>query len=435
MFLTKIKTAGVALFALAVLGTGLGVGTYRSSAGERAADETGPTTRQVAQRPNPPDSSPLHGVWRVVSVEIDGEKLAPEDNARWVIAERHINRYQGDRSIGRWTYELPAEDEKPATIYLIPPDSRDRMHGIYEIVGDTLRVCYTRTGPPWPGDFSTLPGSGRYLFTLKRTHRAEGRTLPPEKTAAAEERDDRDALQGTWVLAYSERNGAQEGPRAGSGGRFAKWVIGRDTIHWVADPAHQPGRDWHYRIDPQRRPRWFDLSAPDVNLVLRGIYALHGDQLVICLATQTTQQPQNGDPQAVRGTARPRDFTSNDPGGGTYLWILRKDDGTAPGRRAGRGRLALEREALKKEMEEDSAAVVALRKSIEELKQRRAEEDRRRAAEEAARQREEGEVARLLLENIRLRDQLQQLRRELRRLREEQKSLEDRGAQDASPRQ
>jgi RNA polymerase sigma factor (sigma-70 family) len=436
MFLTKLKTVAAALLALTVLGTGLGVGTYRSRAGDPAAEATDLPARQAARRDDaPPERSPLHGVWRVVSVEIDGEKLAPQENARWVIAERHINRYQGDRSIGRWTYELEGVNGSPSAIDLIPPDGSARLHGIYDVQRDSLTVCYSAGVRARPTRFASTPGSGLVLFTLKRPQPAESRALPPQRTAEADERDDREAIQGTWILTYSERNGARQQTGQGDSGTPAKWLIGRDTIRW-ADTAHK-GREWRYRIDPRRRPKWFDLSAPEINQALPGIYALHDDKLVLCISVSGRPTGQPTGPAVApqydsraqydsrqQDSSRPQAFRTAGSDR-TILWILRRANGAAADAHAGRGRLAAEREALKKEVDEETAAIAALQQRIVEMKQRRAEEARHRAEEEAARQREEGEVARLLLENIRLREQVQQLRKELRRLRDEQKSLED----------
>jgi uncharacterized membrane protein len=48
--------------------------------------------------------------------------------------------------------------------------------GVYELVGDTLRLCYALDGRPRPGGFSSEPGSGHYLAIFTRLP-----ARPPEK--------------------------------------------------------------------------------------------------------------------------------------------------------------------------------------------------------------------------------------------------------------
>jgi uncharacterized protein (TIGR03067 family) len=48
------------------------------------------------------------------------------------------------------------------------PEKGKSSYGIYELEGDTYRVCIGLTGKPRPTDFASTPGSGHVLEVLKR---------------------------------------------------------------------------------------------------------------------------------------------------------------------------------------------------------------------------------------------------------------------------
>jgi uncharacterized protein (TIGR03067 family) len=119
------------------------------------------------------DLEALQGTWTAVIVERNGQK-APQEvlkNFKVVI--------EGDKMIIN-----PDSDNRTSTFKLDPskkPKAMDNtpeqgpkkgvgLPTIYELEGDTLKICFDNEGvsDKRPTEFKTTPGSGLALFVLKR---------------------------------------------------------------------------------------------------------------------------------------------------------------------------------------------------------------------------------------------------------------------------
>ena len=114
------------------------------------------------------DADRLDGVWKVVSAE-DGGRKTPEEvvkELRLTVARDVITYKVGEKST-RWRYKLDPE-KKPKWIDLT--DEGRVMPGIYEVDGDTLRICFSeRGGDDRPTAFESKPNSSNdVLIVLKR---------------------------------------------------------------------------------------------------------------------------------------------------------------------------------------------------------------------------------------------------------------------------
>jgi uncharacterized protein (TIGR03067 family) len=92
------------------------------------------------------DHETIQGTWKAVAVEDSGQKT-PEAalkaiNVKWVIGKDKI-AYQVGKMTTEWTYKLDPT-KKPKWIDLKEGDRA--MPGIYELDGDTLKVCYPERG-------------------------------------------------------------------------------------------------------------------------------------------------------------------------------------------------------------------------------------------------------------------------------------------------
>jgi len=126
---------------------------------------------QVADKSRGEELEKLQGIWRTVSVEVDGSVVASWlfENARLVI--------DGDRFTFR--NPLPDADQTMEGVFRfdaskVPKELTLTLEGgqifeeIYELEENILRVCYPIRGGERPMDFKTTPQSGLSLVVYER---------------------------------------------------------------------------------------------------------------------------------------------------------------------------------------------------------------------------------------------------------------------------
>jgi|SRR4051794_31095212 len=120
------------------------------------------------------DLKRLQGTWSTVSVERGGV-AAPEEEARKIKLTVRGNQYTltGEEEPIEGTLELnPARRPKELdAVRNKGPDAGKTIKGIYELKGDTLRVCLGAPGKSRPTGFDTGRGGGEMLYVHKRAKR------------------------------------------------------------------------------------------------------------------------------------------------------------------------------------------------------------------------------------------------------------------------
>jgi uncharacterized protein (TIGR03067 family) len=115
------------------------------------------------------DIKSLQGTWRVVKGESKG-KAKPEDaikDLKWVIKGNKIT-LKGDEGKGfELRFRLDAA-KKPKTIDLTNPERKQTVQGIYQLAGNTWKLCVGVPGEKRPAAFVTGEDLNVALFVLER---------------------------------------------------------------------------------------------------------------------------------------------------------------------------------------------------------------------------------------------------------------------------
>jgi uncharacterized protein (TIGR03067 family) len=118
------------------------------------------------------DLAALQGTWNLVAMEAEGDPVPPEDFKGWhavyegdalsLWSETEVRRRgivtldpsRQPRAINTWDLDGPYEDET--------------VKGIYQLNGDSLKLCFSRPGQARPEDFTTKKGTGFLLVEYRR---------------------------------------------------------------------------------------------------------------------------------------------------------------------------------------------------------------------------------------------------------------------------
>jgi uncharacterized protein (TIGR03067 family) len=115
----------------------------------------------------------LLGTWVVVSGEEDGKPSPPEKikGSKMTLDKKSIKLTdKDDKQLWVIDYKLDAS-KNPAEIDMTVaegPGADKSSQGIYELDGDTLKLCYALPGGDRPKDFKTKEGAKENCFALKR---------------------------------------------------------------------------------------------------------------------------------------------------------------------------------------------------------------------------------------------------------------------------
>lgn len=120
---------------------------------------------------NQADLNALQGNWKPVSAELAGQPMA-ETVLKTISLKLDSGRYEVlvGSSPDRGTYSLDATT-KPKGMTVMGTDGPNKGKSfpcIYELQGDTLRICYDLSGTKRPTEFQSLAGTKLYLVTYAR---------------------------------------------------------------------------------------------------------------------------------------------------------------------------------------------------------------------------------------------------------------------------
>jgi uncharacterized protein (TIGR03067 family) len=111
--------------------------------------------------------APLQGEWAPVEVVVNGEK-APDERLTNLKLKIKGNQYTLEMGDGtsQGSFKLK-EGTSPKTMD-VTTDSGDELTALYEISGDTLKICYGMGGADRPTELKSTAGSNHVLTIYKR---------------------------------------------------------------------------------------------------------------------------------------------------------------------------------------------------------------------------------------------------------------------------
>jgi uncharacterized protein (TIGR03067 family) len=120
---------------------------------------------------NADDLKAMEGKWKVEKAEAGGKEIESDDLKSLVVAITG-NRYEVllKDKMDAGTLKLD-ETQKPKTMDATDTEGDDVgkvIKAIYEISGDTLRVCYAADGGERPKEFATKEGVPVVMITYQR---------------------------------------------------------------------------------------------------------------------------------------------------------------------------------------------------------------------------------------------------------------------------
>jgi uncharacterized protein (TIGR03067 family) len=120
------------------------------------------------------DLEKLQGTWVLASMETEGHDVAPDDFKNWTASyeQNRVVLRVGDRVRRRGLVTLDP-GRKPKAINTWDQDGPyedQTVPGIYELDGDTLKLCFARPGQERPKEFTTKSGTA-FLFCVYKKHK------------------------------------------------------------------------------------------------------------------------------------------------------------------------------------------------------------------------------------------------------------------------
>ena len=129
------------------------------------------TLMTVPAAETPDDTKAVQGNWKPVKAELGGQPMG-EDILKTISLKLENGNYEvfvGEHP-DRGTYTLDSST-LPKSITVTGtegPNQGRTFPAIYELKGDTLRICYDLSGAKRPTEFKSVAGTKLYLVTYRR---------------------------------------------------------------------------------------------------------------------------------------------------------------------------------------------------------------------------------------------------------------------------
>ena len=118
-----------------------------------------------------PDTKALEGAWTPIKAELAGQAW-PDTLLKTINLKLHNGEYDitvaGQPDKGTYTIDPSTKPKSMIITGTDGPNKGKTFLAIYELEGDTLRVCYDLSGKQRPAQFKTAAETKLYLVTYNR---------------------------------------------------------------------------------------------------------------------------------------------------------------------------------------------------------------------------------------------------------------------------
>lgn len=119
------------------------------------------------------DRKRINGTWRVVALEVNGNKSKEEDAKKLTVVNGSDGTWSlrsDDNEINKGTSTIdPTKKLKTIDFTVTEGEGNGNQHlGIYELGEKTRKLCFAPPGKERPSEFSSPSGSGHILVTFER---------------------------------------------------------------------------------------------------------------------------------------------------------------------------------------------------------------------------------------------------------------------------
>jgi uncharacterized protein (TIGR03067 family) len=173
------------------------------------------------------------------------------------------------------------------------PETGNTSYGIYELDGDTWKICLTLRGGTRPKKFATKTGSGLALETLKRAPKGKAKA---KAAPAALEGEPAPELAGEWSMVSSIMSGK---PLETEWVKMGKRIATASGMQVKIGPQTVLQTD--YAVDRSKSPMQMNYRLHNGRMQA-GIWELDGAQLKTCFASPG--QPRPAEFASVTGDGR-----------------------------------------------------------------------------------------------------------------------------------
>jgi uncharacterized protein (TIGR03067 family) len=249
----------------------------------------------------------IQGTWAVAELQMEGQTISGGmlANARVEITgNRFSSLGMGTVYEGTVTLDSSTTPSQLNMKFDAGPEKGNTNLGIYDLNGDTWKICLSTRGEVRPTELSAPAGSGFVFETLTRREATPLRKEPAlPKAAVARAKTSSSAIsdfEGEWRMVSAVMDGQPMDPSAV--GWVKRVTHGSETTVYAGP---QTMMKMEFTSDASKSPKTIDYvntAGSNKGKTQQGIYEFEGEMLKICVAAPGGQRPKQF--QSDRGDGR-----------------------------------------------------------------------------------------------------------------------------------